>query len=479
MKILTTVLSLLAAVSTFAASPVFIGGITNYMTNGPITSDPQISIFAGNSNSLSLNNQGGARHGALGYGAQVNNVVGGIRMQPHTRAQTATATGSSAATVGGVLLSGGDGGDTSIPTTGTGGAGGPLTLVSGSGGSAVSATTNATGGAGGALTLSSGGGGTPANSVATNAATGGNGGTANLSSGDGGVPSAPATNTVSGNGGTFNILAGSSASPSAGWARKTGNGGALNIAGGGSGDTVRTNSGNGGSVTISGGASGDVTTSPGNPGAAGFVELRGGKGGGGGTNANGGPVYISGGTGAITGPIVLGVLSDGTVRGGGVGVNTNRPQAAVHVVGDIAMTGAAQPVHLATTATNNILQTNWLGTVNVAAASVIEAAFNLFGEINQTNRMTAAQTITLTNGTEGYRRMRGVIPGEAAGGASRNAVFVAHTGQLIIDLDDSTAVPAVSKTVAIPAGNVLEWDVELKPFGFTNFLFFVSRQAKF
>lgn len=474
MKILATVLSLLAAASSFAAAPVFIGGITNYMSN----SVSHVFIAVGNSNSLSLNNEGNARQGALGYGALVNNTSGGIRMQPHNRTTQSTGNGTTAATTGAILIRGGSGGDTLAPTTATGGIGGAMSLNGGEGGSATAAITNATGGAGGAMNVSGGAGGAQ-NSVATNASTGGNGGALNLFGGDAGQPSVAATNTVSGNGGAVNVIGGSSTAPSAGWARKTGSGGTVNITGGGSGDTVRTNSGDGGNITISGGNSGDVTTSPGNPGTAGYVDIRGGKGGGGGTNANGGAIYMAGGTGAITGAIVIGILPDGNARPTSVGISTNNPRAKLHVVGDIALTGTAQPVYNSPVSTNNVLQTNWLGTVQVAAASVIEAAFNVFGEIIQTNRMTGNQTITLTNGSSGYRRMNGVIPGEAAGGSSRNAIFVAQTGQLIIDEDDSTALPATSKTVAVSAGNVLEFDVHLKPFGFTNFLFFVSRQAKF
>lgn len=396
---------------------------------------------------------------------------------PRRPSTNSAATGQSSAIVGGINLQGAVGGNTVRLTTGTGGAGGGIFAQGGDGGDASLATTNATGGAGGGLTYGGGTGGGAVNTSATNASTGGSGGPVSFSSGAGGSPAAQATNTVGGNGGTFTFTGGSGGTPTAGWARKGGGGSTINLNAGNGGDGVRTNAGNGGSFNLTAGNGGAATTTPAFPGLAGGINIIAGNGGTGDTNAFGGNVSVAGGTGAADGNVLLGVAS-GAPRGN-VGVGTNNPQAKLHVAGDVAMTTAGQPVHLGAASTNNVRQTNWIGTILVLAGATIEADFNLFSEIIQTNRMAGNEQIDLNNASAGYRRMRGAVPGEAAGGTDRTLTFSAPSGQLIIDLDDFSAVPALTKVITVTNGNVVVWDDEIQLLNGTNCHAIVTRQAKF
>jgi hypothetical protein len=387
-----------------------------------------------------------------------------------------TGNGATASTTGRIRATAGAGGASFLTTEASGGGGGAIQLISGAGGNVPFATTNATGGTGGSFILNGGSGGS--GSLATNSITGGPGGSMVLQGGSGGTSSFATTQAVSGAGGEFQMFAGSSTSPGGGWSRKTGNGGGVTITAGSSGNSTRTNSGNGGAITLTGGNSGSVLTSPGDPGTPGYVELVGGTGGTGDTNANGAPVYITGGGGAVNGPVVLGVTSGGTVRGS-VGVGTNSPQAKLHVAGDIALTAAAAPAYQAATPTNSVRTTNWLGLVESAAAAVLEAAFNHFSELVVTNRISAATTITLTNSSPGYAQMKITLLGEASGGSARTVTLVAHTGQLIGNLDIFGTALATSYAFTLTNGNAVEISDELRQLNGTYVHKIVTRQFAF
>lgn len=261
----------------------------------------------------------------LRVGINTNNDTFGTMILGALPPPVQSALGDNANSTGAIFMKGGDGGSANRPTTATGGQGGRVEINGGAGGEALSAVTNATGGPGGVFLFSGGTGGGAATGVATNATTAGAGGQFNLSGGSGGSPSTPSTNTVGGLGGAGVLAGGSGGSPSAGWARKGGTGGPFTITGGAGGTGVRTNGGNGGAVTITGGAAGPVT-SDGNAGAGapGLVEILGGAGAvstGGGTNSNGGTVFIAGGapaSGASPGDVVLARTSGGVSRGAGV-----------------------------------------------------------------------------------------------------------------------------------------------------------------
>lgn len=449
---------------------VYIDSINHYWRVGG-DSGSYVQLIVSNKLVLGVN----TNTGRIGINSSNQNSVSVDVVGLHA-ATNLTGNGGSASTSGRIRMTGGAGGASFLTTTASGGTGGAIQMTSGAGGEVPFATTNATGGAGGSVFITGATGGS--GSLATNSITGGAGGGIVAQAGAGGTSSFATTQAVSGAGGSFTIIGGSSSAPSGGWSRKTSDGGAVAISAGGAGDSVRTNSGAGGNVTINAGSSGDVTTAPGDPGAAGYVEILGGRGGSGGTNANGGALYLSGGTGAITGPIIIGVTASGTVRGGSVGISTNNPRAKLHVAGDVALTGAAQPVYFATTATNNVLQTNWLGIVQAAAASVLEAAFNQFSELVVTQRISAATTITLTNGSPAYASMSITVLGEASGGSSRNVTLVANTGQLIANLDVATAL-ATSYTFALPAGNGVEISDEIRQLNGTNVHKIITRQFTF
>lgn len=257
----------------------------------------------------------------FGVGFNTNNTVSSFAVQGRSPSNAINASaGVSASVSGGIRMTAGKGGDTTRPTSASGGTGGAFNFHAGTGGDAPLATTNNTGGTGGSMFLNAGnGGGTPLG-VATNTTSGGSGGSFALTAGNGGQPSTPSTNTLGGAGGLLSISGGLGGTPSAGWSRIGGHGGGITYAGGNGGSGTRTNGGNGGALTYTGGAAGS-TSSGGNPGNPGTVEFLGGAGGTGDTNSDGAHVFLSGGapgSGAVPGNVVLARTSGGLSRGAGV-----------------------------------------------------------------------------------------------------------------------------------------------------------------
>lgn len=146
--------------------------------------------------------------------------------------------GTSPGTVGGgIEFDAPGGGSTSIATTGTGGAGGPVIFLAGPGGIATAAATAATGGNGGLARLESGPGGGAGVANSTN--TGGDGGGSYLETTGGGAASGTGTAVNTGGaGGSVFLAAAGGGSASAGASNTGGNAGhvyaLLNIGGTGS-----------------------------------------------------------------------------------------------------------------------------------------------------------------------------------------------------------------------------------------------------
>lgn len=451
---------------------VYIDSINHYWRVGG-ENGAYVQLIVSNKLVLSVN----TNTGRIGVNVSNANSVS-FDMVGLDAATNLTGNGGTASSSGRIRMKAGTGGASFLQTSASGGGGGAVQITSGDGGSVPLATTNATGGAGGTFFLTGGAGGS--GSSATNSIIGGAGGGMLIQAGSGTGSSFATTQAVGGAGGSVSMIGGLGATPSGGWSRKGGNGGAAALTGGDGGAGVRTNGGNGGNAVITAGTAGNASTTPAFAGLAGNVLITAGSGGTGDTNTFGGNVIVAGGAGgggAAAGNVLLGI-TDGAPQGN-VGVRTNSPQAALHVAGDVAMTTAAQPVHLGAANTNNVRQTNWIGTILVLAGATIEADFNLFSEIIQTNRMTGNQQIDLNNASAGYRRMRGAVPGEIAGGTSRTLTFSAPSGQLIIDLDDFAAAPALTKVITVTNGNCVVWDDEVQFLNGTNCHAIVTRQAKF
>ncbi len=137
-----------------------------------------------------------------------------------------------------------------------------------------------------------------------------------------------------------------------------------------------------------------------------------------------------------------------------------------------------QLVSLVGSPTNNILVTNYLGVVHVAAASVLALDCNQSANWSQTNRATGAQTIVVTNGADG-QELSMIIPGEASGGTSRVMTFIANTGQLVADEDTFGTALATSKALTLTNGNFVEMRDTVRRVNGTNVHFIATRQGAF
>lgn len=178
-------------------------------------------------------------------------------------ASVATTPGTAAATL--ATWVGGQGGFTTIATTGVGGVGGGFAITGGAGGTAAAAVTAGTGGAGGAITLTTGAGAVSAVTGAGNG-TGGAGGALSLVAGVGGAVTTSTGTNTGGAGGAVAITAGVGGAAQDG-TDTGGAGGSVTITAGagGAGDT----GGAGGNIVLTPGAAG----SGGSP-AAGKVKIN-------------------------------------------------------------------------------------------------------------------------------------------------------------------------------------------------------------
>lgn len=141
--------------------------------------------------------------------------------------------------------------------------------------------------------------------------------------------------------------------------------------------------------------------------------------------------------------------------------------------------GAGQTAQLIPAPTNNVPTTNILGVTHVGAGAVVEAAFNQTSELVITNRISAATTITLTNGDSRYYQMNITVIGEASGGAARNVTLVANTGQLIANLDIFGTALATSYTFSLTNGNAVAISDKILSLNGTNVHQIVTRQFAF
>lgn len=250
---------------------------------------------------------------------------------------TSGGNGANMTTAGSVGISGSVGQYTDDATSARGGSAGGITIVGGVGGEAYAAKIDVFAAAGGTLTLNGGSGG-GVNSVATNSIAGGGGGSILSSAGSGASPNFAATNTVGGDGGAVNYAGGAGGAPSAGWARATGSGGQISLIAGNAGATaIRTNAGNGGLVQLIAGNAGAVGTATGNAGASGIVTITAGNGanGTGGTNSDGGNIFLRGGTpgtAAVPGNVIVGRNSSGAGNGGGLVVGISNSAIVTNII---------------------------------------------------------------------------------------------------------------------------------------------------
>lgn len=215
------------------------------------------------------------------------NVTGGARffINGPTPASVATTPGTAAPPL--IQLSGGIGGNTTIATTGAGGAGASVLLTAGNGGQATAAATAATGGNGGNMTLTGGNGGA-SNIAGTGTNTGGNGSTMAMQGGTGGAATGVSSGTNQGGaGGPCNVIAGTGGAASGGSGGNVGATGGIATVRGGTGGVGATG-GNGGGAFLTGGSAAAMVGS-----GAGAATVQGGTASNTGAGGAGGAINIT------------------------------------------------------------------------------------------------------------------------------------------------------------------------------------------
>jgi hypothetical protein len=166
------------------------------------------------------------------------------------------------------------------------------------------------------------------------------------------------------------------------------------------------------------------------------------------------------------------------------GLNARMTNNPAYGVGSITVTNHAEFrngntnfVYLKAAPTNNVMVTNLLGTVHVAASAVIVFDANQAHDWNVTNRISAATTIVITNTADG-QTINWRMLGEASGGSSRVVTIIPHLGQLIADEDDFSVALATSTSLTLTNGNGLEGSWSVRRQNGTNTAGKVTRQHK-
>jgi hypothetical protein len=301
---------------------------------------------------------------------------------------TAAADGSGATGTAGVAplaLAFAAGQNTTIATTGAGGAGAPWTVVLGAGGTAASAATSSTTGAGGAFSLTSGA--SPANATAAGTTRSGSSGRLSLIAGPTGFVSGGTTTNQSGSVGTTTgttagaILIGYSVATAVGTATSTNS---ANSVGGALGDIVIGSTGSGALLSTAGSAIAVDGTATG--GSAGTVQLRAARGG----------FATTSGSGAAT----AGAGQDINLVGGAGGNSTSNSGASTSGRGgDVKLAGGGAGAAATTSGSTTTGRTGWICLETAPALKLLAAA----PETPQSGYV-ALHTLTAAGGTFIYSK---------------------------------------------------------------------------
>ena len=180
---------------------------------------------------------------------------------------------------------------------------------------------------------------------------------------------------------------------------------------------------------------------------------------------------------------VTGVSGSGALALTTGGVTTNRmaltpTNVNPALIGSTTFLPGSGSATVAKPAAASVLATNLIGLVHKAVASVVEFDMNSANFWSVTNRAAAAMSFILTNGATGQSFSITAL-GEASGGSSRAVTFIAHTGQLIADLDTFGTALGTSKAVTLTNGNALEVSGLIERLNGTNVIKLVTRQFAF
>ena len=361
--------------------------------------------------------------------------------------EVGTTPGTSAATTGGIVLTGAVGGNTSIGSTGVGGIGGALQVIGGSGGTATSATVSSTAGAGGQAILR-GGIGSVNSTTTTTLTKAGAGGAITVSGGAGGIATKGLLVTTGGNGGAATFSSGSAGQAADGYGTINGGaGGVLNITSGAGGDagedlSTTNNGGASGALNITVSAGGNtaeaITTNTG--GNAGALSVLGGVGG----SAQSGVTAV-GGTGTSIG------LTAGNGGAATLGSGTNTGGNA----GNITLTAGTRGTGATANGTNGVISlVTYSGTaMTIADNSFVgigitspTVALHVVGSIGSTATVSAAAIYGDFRGTASTSVTALYVGGNAG------VIGTVYTGSLSVT--GKIELPASSITYSMLASNL-------------------------
>jgi hypothetical protein len=135
-------------------------------------------------------------------------------------------------------------------------------------------------------------------------------------------------------------------------------------------------------------------------------------------------------------------------------------------------------VGLAAAKSNALPVTNFVGVVQMSAATALFFDASGCGEWAVTNRL-GANTIAVVTNTVAGKSLTGTVIGEISGGTSRTFTLQPDAGHLVANLDDLAAPLATSFTVTVTNGYALEWSDEIRKLNGTNVHKIATRQFKF
>jgi hypothetical protein len=146
--------------------------------------------------------------------------------------------------------------------------------------------------------------------------------------------------------------------------------------------------------------------------------------------------------------------------------------------GNFVLLPSSGSVNVLKSAASSSSVTNIIGLVHKTYASVVELDFNAAAKFSITNRVTAATSLILTNGSDG-QDLSAFMVGEASGGTARVITIQPQLGHLVANEDAFGVGLATSFSFTLTNGNAAEISASIRRLNGTNIMGVVTRQFQF